>query len=168
MLRSKTKKILFGLFLLGIIGIIGNISMVSAYNGNRTIAPVDPLIIDDAYYCDLDEDGNEDDLITMFTLYSPTGLLANVDANIELSILLPSGEEFVFNYRIKETFIELNFTIEWYNCAIESGWYDFTVTVDMQGFDIEQTHFMGTVTETLTFDPREYRDGGLPFAIVMF
>ena len=168
MTRSKTYKLMLGIFLLGLISLFGNISSASALSRGAVVAPIDPLVIDDAYYCDLDGDGGEDDCITIFTLYSPTGLLATVDADIYLSILLPSGQLFSFTYRLKQTFVELELTIEWYNVAIEAGWYDFTVIVDMHGFDIDRTHFTGTVTEMLTFDPREYRDGGLPFAIVLF
>ncbi|WP_371804336.1 hypothetical protein [Candidatus Lokiarchaeum ossiferum] len=168
MTRTHTQKIILGIFLIGLVGFIGNISSASALSRGAEVAPVDPLIIDDAYYCDKDGDGLEDDVITIFTLYSPTGLLADVDAVIDLSILLPSGQIFSFSYRLKETFIELELTIEWYNCAVEDGWYDFTVLVDMHGFDIDRNHFDGTVTETLTFDPREVGGAGLPFAIVLY
>lgn len=168
MTRTHTQKIILGIFLIGLISLIGNVSSASALSRLAVVAPVDPLVINEAYYCDLDDDGGEDDVVTIFTLYSPTGLLANVDAAIDLSILLPSGQIFSFTYRLKETFIELELTIEWYNCAVEDGWYDFTTTVDMHGFDIDRTHFDGTVSETLTFDPREYNDGGFPMAIVFY
>lgn len=133
-----------------------------------TVIPQDPLVIDDAYYCNLDDDGMEDDCVTLFTLYSPTGLLADIKVDLDLSILLPSGQYFYFSYRIAETFVSLPIEIEWYNVAVESGWYNFTVAAHIWGVDIEGVRFTGNISETLTFDPRDYRSGALPFAIVIF
>jgi len=167
MIHMKYRKILHLSFLLAVFAISGFTSSVSGAAA-RVVAPVDPLIIDDAYYCDVDGDLLEDDCRTFFTLYSPTGFEASMIVDLYLSIELPSGQKFYFTYEFGATFVNLPFEIQWYNVAIESGDYIFTVIADMHGWDINRTHFKGTVSETLIFDPREYRDGSIPFAMVIY
>ncbi|MHA1612410.1 MAG: hypothetical protein ACTSYU_10200 [Promethearchaeota archaeon] len=172
MAHVKSRTIMLALAVVGLVAMLSYVSTASALNnyGTREIAPEDPLVIDEAYYCNLDPevDDGEDDCVTKFTLYSPTGLEADIRVDLVLSIELPSGLIFRFNYRIDAVFVDLPIEIEWYNVAVEDGWYTFTVSAHMRGTDIDGTRFIGTVSDELVFDPREYRDGALPFAIVFF
>ncbi|MHA2140307.1 MAG: hypothetical protein ACXADC_05325 [Candidatus Thorarchaeota archaeon] len=86
------------------------------------------IIIDEAYYADYDNDGKEDDVVTVFSV-----ILNDDDGNngqdvviVFCKLELPSGTEFdfVFEEKTKSGF---QATLVWYNTAIESGWYDFSV-----------------------------------------
>ncbi len=160
-------RILLTVSLFILLSMVSYVATASGATARTTEVPQDPLVIHDAYYCDLDDDGKEDDCMTIFSLYSPTGYMADTKVTLDLSIRLPSGQTFFFTYKIWKTFDELRFEIEWYNVAVESGWYNFTVVARMQGFDMMNTHFVGSVMETFTFDPREYREGALPYAVVV-
>ena len=172
MAHVKSRTLMLTVVVMGLIAMVGYVSTASALSpwGTSEAVLLDPLVIDEAYYCNLDPevDDGEDDCVTKFTLYSPTGLEADVRVDLVLRLELPSGLVFYFTYRINTVFTALPIEIQWYNVAVEDGWYTFSVSAHMWGEDILGTRFVGTVSEELTFDPREYRDGALPFAMVFF
>lgn len=136
----------------------------SEYEGEITY----PLEITNAIYADLDQDGLDDDVIVDFVLKSPTGELCYFDAKFEMFLTLPSGYTYWMQFRITEVFVELPVTLSLYNTATESGWYDLDIFADVWGYDVNGVIFSGTVSDSLTFDPREYKDGGLPYGVISY
>jgi hypothetical protein len=109
---------------------------------NRDVVVV---IIDEAYYTDYDNDGKEDDVVTVFTVIIDDYDGNNGQNTVEVSCLLelPSGTEFKFAFEEK-TKIGFQATLVWYNTAIEVGWYELRVEASYQAYE---------AFDTITFDP---------------
>ncbi|UYP46225.1 hypothetical protein NEF87_002510 [Candidatus Lokiarchaeum ossiferum] len=164
---KKIKQKLVIIFALVLVSING-ISFGSAWGFYPTNPiPVDPIEITYANYLELDGDGYEDDVITQFTLKSPTGYYAYLDVELELELVLPSGYTYIMRFSITEFYVELPVTVEWHNCATESGWYDFNIEADIFGFDSDII-FSGIVTDSLTFDPPFDKSGSSIFGMVRY
>ena len=149
----------------------GNLASFAAAYGGKTSYSGDviyPLEITDANYADLDSDGLEDDVVVNLVLHSPTGKLCYFDAIFDMYLTLPSGYTYYMNFQITEVFVDLPVTLSLFNTAHESGWYDVDLFADIWGYDINGVIFSGTVYDGITFDPREYRDGGFPFGKISY
>ncbi len=81
----------------------------------------------DAYYTDADGDGNEDDVIAYFDLSFEGNARYNID--VYPSLTLPSGSEYTYAYVINTRLSIVHCTMYFYNHALESGDYIFSVQV---------------------------------------
>ncbi|MHA1520437.1 MAG: hypothetical protein ACTSRK_09665 [Promethearchaeota archaeon] len=163
---TKYKRML--IISLGIIILSSFINATVAASGSWDYPDYEyPLEIEDAMYDDLDGDGLEDDVLVEFELISPTDEDCFFKGAFTLSLVLPSGFTHVFTFSIRETFEELEVEVELYNVATENGWYDLHIEADILCRS-EGTVFLGIAEDSLTFDPREYQDGFLPYAIVIY
>lgn len=82
-------------------------------------------------YGDYDGDGYEDDVISIFEINNILGCQATIEGIIYIELILPSG--FIHNYTINlhdTLYTKWTITIEWYNAASESGWYEINVELD--------------------------------------
>ena len=120
-----------------------------------------------ATYLDLDNDGLEDDIITEFTVYSPTGEEDWVKMDFDFYLTLPSGKTFWMTYKAIEYFDVLPVILEWYNVAEEEGDYIFSIDVHLQAVGDDGRITM-KITESLEFDPPESKDGGTPLGIIIY
>lgn len=155
---KKTKKglIIIGTTLLIIALFLGSFSAtVTSGTDNITINIID------AYYCNLDHDGLEDDIIVKAVLDS--NFEADVLAFLYLDIILPSGLVYKFDFQV---FLELDgshllLTIKTYDTAIESGWYD----CKLSGIIVHKDMLLFSES-TYTFDPPTDRGPGEPTATI--
>lgn len=172
-MRLTKKNILYILVGITLISLFGNnTSIISAAGppGDEIAYAdmIDCLQITNGTYLDLDLDGYEDDIITEFTVYSPTGLNATIRLDYEFYLTLPSGKTFYMTYKTVETFIDLPTDVHWYNTAEEAGDYTFTLKAWIRGTDIAGNKFNIRVIESLIFDPPEYKDSGRPFGMIIY
>ncbi|MHA1911669.1 MAG: hypothetical protein ACTSYA_08235 [Candidatus Kariarchaeaceae archaeon] len=111
----------------------------------------------DAYYCDLQGDGREDDVVAKFTID-----IENEEDKYFLFITkivleLPSGYKYNYYYNMDTSEEEYDYTMNFNNHATESGWY----TVDIFCLLFDGRH-IGFGLESYTFDPPGDADGGEP------
>ncbi|UJG44481.1 MAG: hypothetical protein K9W46_04710 [Candidatus Heimdallarchaeum endolithica] len=107
------------------------------------------LQITNAYYCDADFDGEEDDVVLHFE--TNITFLENkylVKFYLEIDLILPSGMQFSYLYEIYTTRTFLNFTMFFYNHALEPGDYIGIVTLHLS----DDGEFISG-TEQIIFDP---------------
>lgn len=126
------------------------LSMVVVYQvvGSVTIGSGDSqltITITDAFYTDLEQSGVENDVVSHFTLE-----LTNEEEIqrffLYITLRLPSGTEYSYWYYIS-TNQSLEATMNFYNHATESGWYDLKIL----GILLDRPISCGL--ESYTFDP---------------
>jgi len=166
--------LVFGLIILPLVSTpLQNISMTpetnSTFNlqddtGQSDLYSVNYIIsgfeiqIDHAYYYDLDNDGYEDDVYSIITVSTVSGLPEHIDAKIYQYLTLPSGKTYYFS--IEVTGFDATYSIysEWYDVATESGWYTLEVTVKNYYFSVYSYD-----EDVLVFDPpKEGPPGAMP------
>ncbi|MFX0090342.1 MAG: hypothetical protein ACFFBD_01170 [Candidatus Hodarchaeota archaeon] len=114
--------------------------------------------IQDAYYCDADADGVEDDIIvTAQALFN--GHKKVVHLRIYIEVVLPSGMKYGF---IGETNCYSNGLYRWdftmLNTATEAGWYTVNLYIQMNGSGTPVV-----VNDVMEFDPPDSKGGnGVP------
>lgn len=155
------------LVFIGIIALLPN--QVSAYddhdNGELLIR------IDEATYLDYDEDGFEDDVITIFTVDARDidfSWFGKIEVNCYLES--PSGIVYRFDFKDKLSWFYWIWTsnsmyigrieqygLVWYNSAFEAGWYTFKISVEGLGDDEPSSGYAET-----EFDPPGGDDPGEP------
>ncbi|MGY5880069.1 MAG: hypothetical protein RTV31_07445 [Candidatus Thorarchaeota archaeon] len=113
--------------------------------------------IESADYLDLDGDQMEDDILTEFTIAVPAGNWNFYYTYIYCELVLPSGYYFNCLILLIGTYNSVSIDLAWYNTAIESGWYDFTLWAWCSGFDAPDLGW-----DTVTFDPPTPGDEGIP------
>ena len=129
---------------------------IPAVNAQPRLASVDYIQIVDAYYADLDADGDEDDIKLLvqcsFADTDPT----RVDLNIWIE--LPSGYTFNVRVSIFNTPNEFLLNIDCIDMAIESGWYTVTLLASIMGAGNGKLY----LTDEIIFDPPTEKGPGLP------
>ena len=129
---------------------------IPAVNAQPQLASVDYIQIVDAYYADLDGDGDEDDIKLLvqcsFADMDPT----RVDLNIWIE--LPSGYTFNVRISIYNTPNEFLLNIDCIDMAIESGWYTVTMLASIMGAGNGKLY----LTDEIIFDPPTEKGPGLP------
>jgi hypothetical protein len=121
-----------------------------------------------ATYTDLDDDGVQDDIYSTFSLFPLLGYRNYFYGYIDLYMEMPSGDTwYILEDLDLEVYLEEDVTINWYNCATESGWYEFTIVVDSWVIDDWGMLHHVYEADVLIFDPPEKSDvAGAPYATI--
>ena len=113
--------------------------------------------IESADYLDLDGDQMDDDIFTEFTIAVPEGDWDFDYTYIYCKLVLPSGNYFHCLFLMIGSYNSVTITLAWYNTALESGWYTFSLWVWGCGPNAPEMGY-----DTLDFDPPEVGDPGIP------
>lgn len=130
--------------------IVSNSNTVTITNNKISLE----LTITDAYYIDLDDDELEDDIVGIYEINVTTSKFDSFKVDFEYELVLPSGYTFYHQYSTEIEDQMIRFTVNMYDHAIESGWYDFIVF---------GTIYQGGKTSgniNLVFDPPDGGAGG--------
>jgi len=129
---------------LGVLSLFVLILVISSNAGKAATFEVN-LSIQDAYYCDLDNDGVEDDIYGIAILTSSKEIRTyNI---LKYELIYPSGESYVnyFHHSVKDDIIVYEFY--WINSVKGSGWYTFNLDVYILGKGYAHLY------DSLVFDP---------------
>jgi len=85
------------------------------------------IVILSAYYADVDGDGYEDDVVAHFDIYLSGSWRYHL--GVYLSLTLPSGTTYIYGFGVITTLSVIHCTTYFYDHAVESGWYSFSVVV---------------------------------------
>ncbi|MCF2137352.1 MAG: hypothetical protein K9W43_08975 [Candidatus Thorarchaeota archaeon] len=115
-----------------------------------------------AEYCDADNDGFADDIITVFDI-----TITNTDISFMITYMycylyLPSGDGYMVVIRGIGQYTYLSITMAWYNTVTESGWYTFIVYVE-----IPVNGFTYYSLDGITFDPPAGGEPGPPLVEIV-
>jgi hypothetical protein len=116
--------------------------------------------IESADYLDLDGDQIEDDILTEFTITVPEGDWDFSRTYAYCELVLPSGYYFGCLILMIGTYNSVTLTLGWYNTAIESGWYTFSIFAWGTGNNAPE---MGM--DSVIFDPPTEGNPGPPPSI---
>ena len=114
-----------------------------------------------AGYLDLDNDGSQDDILTVYKLEIEDTITRNDKIIIVSDLVLPSGHIYSHEMLIDEAHNEWIIVIGWFNCATESGWYTIQVSAWIDGHE----HLTLSYDE-LAFDPPDDDVGGPPLIVI--
>jgi hypothetical protein len=80
------------------------------------------IVVDKATYIDYDNDGYEDDILTIFKIITPDDDWESGKIDVSCAVQKPSGGSLAISFSVKtEDGVEI--TIVWFNFADEAGWY---------------------------------------------
>ena len=114
--------------------------------------------IDQAYYCDLDNDKKEDDIVVHFTLGIEVEDWDDIEYyKLDVALKLPSGLTYVHRYYLKTKPSEHS-VLYMYNHATEPGWY--TVSMYSEAYLADGRSI--DCSDALIFDPPEGIGGTEP------
>jgi hypothetical protein len=113
--------------------------------------------IESADYLDFDGDGVEDDIIVEYEIEVPNGNWYFSRTDIYCVLELPSGDYFDCLIIVIGKYNSLKITMVWYNTAIESGWYTFSVYAFAYGY-----HAPEPGGDSYVFDPPTPKEPGTP------
>ncbi|MHA1303530.1 MAG: hypothetical protein ACTSPI_07500, partial [Candidatus Heimdallarchaeaceae archaeon] len=149
MKRGSFKKLT--IVLLVFLSLVSNYTLISATTIVQNSKLRLTITITYAYYTDANDDGFEDDIIMDFII-NITKLDKEIrfaEFDLIISLTLPSGFKFDYNYNICTYKMLLNCTMFFYNHATESGDYIGQVT----GILYDDNESVITGVETYIFDP---------------
>jgi hypothetical protein len=149
-----------------ILTIIVSVMMLSLLTGN--VQATNPsgapdsmgVSIQSASYLALDADMVEDDILTVFTISIPVGVLNTGWTLIYMVLELPSGLAYGCNLLVIGIFSQLSLTLGWHNTATQAGWYSFDVSAYMVGNNALRPGF-----DSIIFDPPTEGKPGSPPSI---
>jgi hypothetical protein len=113
--------------------------------------------IESADYLDLDGDQIEDDILTEFTITVPEGNWVFDRTYVYCELVLPSGYYFNCLILIIGNYNSVTLSMGWYNTAIESGWYTFSLCSWGYG-----RYSPDIGSDTIVFDPPTEGGPGSP------
>jgi hypothetical protein len=159
-MQKHWKLLVIGLFLVTVIAALP-IDVQATYRANYDYDDWDDdddvgVFIEYADYLDNDNDGNEDDIITVFVILPPTDDDYDKwkgDVWVDCIIVMPSGKAFYYSF-VVDIDDGVRITLSWLNCAQEEGWYFFGVEASPIGKYAPENG-----ADKCIFDPPE---GGLP------
>ena len=154
--KLKNKAIGIALLLVVIFPILNVASETTIDIGNISMT----ISITNAYYCDLQDDGREDDVVSTFTIEIENRNEQPFLFITKIVLELPSGDHHDYFYNMDTSKEEYEYTMYFYNHATENGWY----TVDIYCLLFDGRH-LGFGIESYTFDPPGDGDGGEPPAV---
>jgi hypothetical protein len=93
------------------------------------------VTIDSAYYCALEDDGLENDVLIDFTCTIPTNAKVSAKTDFYLTMTLPSGIEHLALVTVLGKFNEIKVRVHWYDTAWEIGWYNLRIDAFTYGAD---------------------------------
>ncbi|NHJ06306.1 MAG: hypothetical protein EAX90_15880 [Candidatus Heimdallarchaeota archaeon] len=137
-----------------------NVCEVTDINQESTIKNFEigiEMTILHAYYYDLDSDGNEDDILSVIQFSTCSNRVEFVITDLYQYLTLPSGFTYSCGFRIIGYFETVVIEFYWYNVATESGWY--TLEAYSESWN---NYWVCYNYDTVTFDPPESDDGGMP------
>ena len=156
MIRMKTisKRILTIVIALMVLSFFTGEVQATSYDDDDSLI----VSIESADYLDLDADQMEDDILTEFRITVPTGNWNFRYTYIYCELVLPSGYYFNCMILLIGTYNSVSLSLGWYNCAIESGWYTFSLWAWGEGHDAPNLGY-----DSVIFDPPTPGDEGDPF-----
>ncbi|MBN1330856.1 MAG: hypothetical protein JXA54_15390 [Candidatus Heimdallarchaeota archaeon] len=83
-----------------------------------------------AYYYDLDNDRNYDDIYTVISVSSISGYPEVLNAYIYHYLTLPSGRTYYIRFYAQGYQSYFKLSTKWFNVATERGWYNFKATIE--------------------------------------
>ena len=114
------------------------------------------IVVIEATYMDYDDDGNEDDILTVFRILTPDDEWEYGKIEVSCAIAKPSGESLAFQFDLR-TGEGAEITLVWYNFADEPGWYTLYIQAEpMRNDDIGPAYIVHD------FDPPGDKDIGIP------
>ncbi len=128
-----------------LITIMSTTSILGMLPQQTNAAPSISVTIIDAYYTDADGGGVQNDVVVV-TEFTIDGLLVN-GLRYVIRITLPSGTTFTGIVFVITNMAQLSTTNYFYNTALESGWYEAFVYVDLNGNPYVSD------TDHMVFDP---------------
>ena len=158
----RLKKIVIGSFFLALLILMLVPSQTNAYYSRRTAATTTTSTIDvvvlDSYYTDLDNDGNQDDVVSTVAFILNNNAIYQFDYLITL--ILPSGLQYQY-YVTVVSFVDIVILDNlFYNHATEAGYY--TIIVETLLYYPSYDY----AVDGHVFDPPGGSDGGKPtFAV---
>ena len=127
----------------------------------RATASQDIRIID-AYYSDLDFDGNQDDIKILLEFSFTDVVPSRVDLNIWIE--LPSGLTYSVRVSIYRTPNDSILNLDCIDMATESGWYTVTMLASIMGTGNGRMY----IIDQLEFDPPTGAGPGIPDVLAYF
>ncbi len=148
LMRKTTVLIRSVLILMLCVGLVSILPVVSASTAttqstNEQVSIT--LEITDAYYCDADDDGLEDDVVGFFDITLSGQSRYTFD--VYTSLTLPSGTVYSYAYVVNTRLELLHCVMYFYNHATESGDYTFSVEI------VSYTGGVAYCAAEYTFDP---------------
>ncbi|MFW9920998.1 MAG: hypothetical protein ACFFED_15465 [Candidatus Thorarchaeota archaeon] len=127
---------------------IASFAPTSADAGNGII-----VLMDQAYYANLDDDGMEDDIVVVYEIILPNSdNLTDYVIELYCTLTLPSGVSYVYECAIV-TSEGCVVTQYWFNAATESGWYKYSVYAYSYSSELDSGF------DEIDFDPPEGAPG---------
>lgn len=105
------------------------------------------VTIDQAYYCALEEDGIENDILIDFTCTIAANSKVSAKSDFYLTMTLPSGLEHLALVTVVGKYTEIRIRVHWYDTAWETGWYNLRIDTYTYGAD------RSYCTSVYDFDP---------------
>ncbi len=130
-----------------------SVQSVAAYSSDSQL-----LLITQACYCDLDDDGSADDVLTVIRVGTPETLPSFVFCWLSLTLTLPSGRTSSVGTFIIGIYSSVTITAEWYDHATESGLY--TLDVNMAAVSVL---WSVSAQAQMIFDPPDEGPPGTPW-----
>lgn len=115
------------------------------------------IVVDEATYMDYDEDGDEDDILTVFRIITPDDDWEGGRIEVGCAVVKPSGEALIihFDFRTRDG---AEITIVWFNFADEPGWYTLYIKAAAHNGDDD----ISPAYVKHIFDPPGGGDKGIP------
>jgi hypothetical protein len=102
----------------------------------------------------------EDDILTEFKITVPQGDWDFHYTYIYCELVLPSGSYFNCMILLIGTYNSVSISLAWYNCALESGWYSFSLWAWGEGHNAPDVGY-----DSVIFDPPTDGNPALPPSI---
>ncbi|MHA1771081.1 MAG: hypothetical protein ACTSYL_12950 [Candidatus Thorarchaeota archaeon] len=115
-----------------------------------------------AEYCDADDDGFADDIITVFDITVLDTDISFMTTYIYCYLYTPSGHAYGVALRAIGQYTYLSVAMAWYNTVTESGWYTFIVYVE-----IPVNGYTYYSMDGITFDPPAGGEPGPPLVEIV-
>ncbi len=141
--RNLISILLLSVLIIAASSTVAYASSVTVRSSNRQVSVT--LSIVEAFYTDADGDGYEDDVVGYFDIF--LGGRQRYTMDISPALTLPSGESYTYLYTVNTRLSTLHCTMYFYDHALESGNYTFSVDIVLYtgGVAAGQTHY--------SFDP---------------
>ncbi|MGY5854175.1 MAG: hypothetical protein RTU92_11450 [Candidatus Thorarchaeota archaeon] len=143
-MRKQVKLFIFAVVFISILAFLP--TNVSADDDDDKYYGYLDINIVDAYYCDYDDDGYENDIVVNFKVDIKSSEWDGV-IKYYTWLELPSGitYSYIFYQKCED---KTTITMIWHNYATEGGWYTFSVYADARGEDAPRSGY-----DSLVFDP---------------
>lgn len=121
---------------------------LSMVQGVSAVSSRFQVTIENAYYADVDGDGQEDDVIIEYLCEVTEGYKSPSKTDFYFTLTLPSGAQLLAMVTLVGKFDTIRIRLTWFDSAWESGWYN--VLIDALAFG---GSVYGYTTDSYDFDP---------------